>query len=27
MHLQEDIKPDELNLTLFTFLDQKHFLA
>jgi len=27
MHLQEDIQPDELNLTLFTFLDQKHFLA
>jgi len=23
MHLQEEIEPDELNLTIFTFLDQK----
>jgi len=23
-HLQEEIQPDELNLTLFTFLHQKH---
>jgi len=24
MHLQEEIQPDEPNLTIFTFLDQKH---
>jgi len=24
MHLQAEIQPDELNLTIFTFLDEKH---
>jgi len=24
MHIQEEIQPDELNLTIFTLLDQKH---